>query len=159
MSAVTYIEQLQLQPHPEGGYFKQTYRSGGTVITPLGERSYSTAIYYLLEKGDFSAFHRLGSDECWHFYAGNTLLIHLIEPGGNYHRIKLGNKLEEGEQPQYVIPAGTWLAAEPAEGSAFSLAGCTVAPGFEFEDFEMAKKEELLSKYPQHEKVICHLCR
>ncbi|HYF30923.1 MAG TPA: cupin domain-containing protein [Chitinophagaceae bacterium] len=159
MSAAHYITHLQMEPHPEGGYFKQTYCSPHSVTTPAGERPYSTAIYYLLEQGDFSAFHRLKSDECWHFYAGGTLIIHIIEPNGNYYSTRLGNKVQAGEQPQFVVPAGLWFGAEPAEGSAFSLAGCTVAPGFVYQDFEMADKAALLKEYPRHHAIIHHLCR
>lgn len=159
-----FIEHLQLKPHPEGGFFKETYRSSG--IIPLkclpefsGDRHYSTAIYFLLEQGNFSAFHRIKSDECWHFYEGGTLFIHIIDEGGNYSCIRLGRKIDEGEAFQFVVPAGCWFASETAPGTSFTLVGCTVAPGFDFADFEMANGEELSKQYPQHEPIIKRLCR
>ena len=136
MSSQFYIDQLDLQPHPEGGYFKETYRSVGTIPANAlpggftGARSFSTAIYYLLQKGEFSTFHRIQSDECWHFYAGQTLLIHIIFDNGQYVCVKLGTNIDAGETFQFVVPAKAWFASEPATGSAFALVGCTVAPGF-----------------------------
>lgn len=154
-----------LAPHPEGGYFKETYRStegiSAEALPPRfnGDRSFSTAIYYLLERGDYSGFHKIKSDECWHFYAGETLLIHVIEENGVYHCVQLGACLDEGEVFQFVVPANAWFAAEPAGNSAFALVGCTVAPGFDFKDFEMAQRNLLLSAYPQHDSIIRRLCR
>ena len=164
MTAQDYIEHLELMEHPEGGYYKESYRSAAT-ITGLclpgfgGDRSFSTAIYFLLEQGDFSAFHRIKSDECWHFYDGGILLIHVLPPNGDYVCKRLGKNLGEGELLQFIVPAGAWFASEPAPGSSFSLVGCTVAPGFDFEDFEMAKEENLLQSYPGHEALIKRLCR
>lgn len=163
--AIELISNLQLQPHPEGGYFKETYRSAESFPAAYlpdrftGQRHFSTAIYYLLEQGDFSAFHRIASDECWHFYAGGRLHIHCIFSNGSYTCIKLGNNLAAGEVFQFVVPAYTWFASEPAPGSSFTLTGCTVAPGFDFSDFEMAKKEVLLHQYPHYRLVIERLCR
>jgi predicted cupin superfamily sugar epimerase len=160
-----YIKNLQMQPHPEGGYFKETYRSeeiiskDGLPARFAGDRNISTAIYYLLELGDFSAFHRIKSDECWHFYAGETLLIHMIDNAGNYSCIKLGHDLVDGERFQFVVPAGIWFASEPALNTPFALVGCTVAPGFNFTDFEMADRNELLKDNSQHETIIKRLTR
>ena len=95
-----------------------------------GERSFSTAIYYLLQKGDRSVFHRIKSDECWHFYEGGPLLVHVIETNGNYYFVKLGKDIAAGETFQFVVPKNTWFASEPAPGSSFSLAGCTRCAGF-----------------------------
>jgi uncharacterized protein len=165
MAASDYVEQLQLQQHPEGGFYKETYRSKEVFLDDYlptrfkGSRNFSTAIYYLLEQGDFSAFHRIKSDECWHFYEGGTLLIHVITEAGKYTVVRLGKKLNEGETFQYVVPAGAWFASEPANGTPFSLVGCTVAPGFDFEDFEMADKQSLLYEYPNNKKIIERLCR
>ena len=157
MSNVAYfIQHLHLQPHPEGGFYRETYRAGevipaGALPTRFsGARNFSTAIYYLLQQGDFSAFHRIQSDECWHFYAGDTLLIHVIENDGKYYCIRLGNNIAAGETFQFVVPARAWFASEPAPNSAFTLAGCTVAPGFDFADFEIAERKNLLAAYPQH---------
>lgn len=163
-NATYYIDQLKLQAHPEGGYFKETYRSSGCIDGTLlreqfsGERNYSTAIYYLLQQGDFSAYHRIKSDECWHFYAGGTLLIHVIHQN-EYSLIKLGTNLSAGECFQYVVPAGAWFASEPAADSPFSLVGCTVAPGFDFSDFEMADRKAMLYTFPQYSDSVTRLCR
>jgi predicted cupin superfamily sugar epimerase len=165
MNANYYISHLHLHQHSEGGFFKETYRASEgipTDVLPLrfaGACSYSTAIYYLLQQGDFSAFHRIQSDECWHFYAGDTLLIHVIEEDGRYYCIKLGKHITAGETFQFVVPATAWFAAEPAPDSAFTLAGCTVAPGFDFNDFEMAGRQTLLADYPQHRDIIKRLTR
>ena len=163
-NASFYIEHLGLQPHPEGGYFKETYRSEETILASAlpfrfgGDRNFSTAIYYLLEQGDYSAFHRIKSDECWHFYAGRTLHIHIIY-NNNYSCIQLGAETDRGDLFQYVVPANAWFASEPAPGTNYSLVGCTVAPGFDFADFEMAKKQELTAAYPNYKTIIDRLCR
>lgn len=159
-----YIRQLNLQPHPEGGYYSETYRSKGIIPAGTlegfpGGRHYSTAIYYLLEQGDFSAFHRIKSDECWHYYAGDTLHIHILYHHGEYECISLGSAIDKGETFQFVVPANAWFAAECAAGSRFVLSGCTVAPGFDFADFEMANKSALLEAFPQHAAIISRLCR
>jgi uncharacterized protein len=163
MTAQYYIEHLELQPHPEGGFYKETYRSKGKIAADClprdieRDRSYSTAIYFLLQQGDFSAFHRIRSDECWHFYDGGTVLVHVLHQSGEYSCTRVGKNIHEGEVFQYLVPAGAWFASEPA--SFFSLVGCTVAPGFDFADFEMAKKNELVKQFPQHENLIARLCR
>lgn len=165
MTAQTIIRHLQLQPHPEGGFYREIYRSAGTIghkcLPPAfgGERHYATSIYYLLQEGDFSAFHRIWSDEIWHFYAGGSLLLHLIDQEGKYEQFTLGAAMETGAQFQLVMPSGVWFAAEPAPGTAYTLAGCTVSPGFDFRDFEMAEKNALLETYQQHRAVIQRLCR
>lgn len=165
MTAQEYIDHLQLLPHPEGGYYKETYRSAEIIEEDClpegfgGSRNISTAIYYLLQQGDFSAFHKIRSDECWHFYAGGTLLIHMIDKGGNYNITKIGNDLNNGEVFQFVVPSNTWFASEPAQGTLFSLAGCTVAPGFDFLDFKMAGKQQLLEDYPQYQQNINRLSK
>lgn len=159
-----YINHLALQPHPEGGFYKETYRSEGFIPANAldkfdGDRHYSTAIYYLLKQGDFSAFHKIKSDECWHYYAGDTLLIHVLYNDGNYKCIKLGSAIDEDEVFQFVVPADTWFAAECSKESSFVLTGCTVAPGFDFADFEMADQQKLLTEFPQHKAIISRLCR
>ena len=165
MTAEHFIEHLQLLPHPEGGFFRETYRSTGNIAKQCltddfsGERSYSTAIYFLLQQGDFSAFHRIASDECWHFYEGGTLLIHILNLEGVYSCIRLGSNVFEGEVYQFVLPAHCWFASEPAPNINFSLVGCTVSPGFDFADFEIANKNTLSERYPQHHSIIHRLCR
>jgi uncharacterized protein len=160
-----WIDRLQLEPHPEGGYFRQTYRSEVVIAREAlpaaftGVRAASTAIYFLLEGKNFSAFHRLRSDEVWHFYAGEPLMVHAIDPAGEYSSIRLGRDLDAGEVPQAVVPAGCWFASHVADWKSFAVVGCTVAPGFDFEDFEMGKRGELVARYPQHRELIEGLTR
>ena len=163
--AAYWIEKLSLEAHPEGGYYRQTYRAD-LVLTKAalpreftGPRAVSTAIYFLLEGENFSAFHRLRSDEVWHFYVGSTLVVHVIDQHGRYSEILLGSDPEAGEALQAVVKAGCWFASRVRDGKGFALVGCTVAPGFEFEDFEMARREELVRDYPQHRKAIETLTR
>lgn len=158
------VAQLKLQPHPEGGYYRETYRSAECIEQSAlparfsGTRNISTAIYFLLTQGNFSAFHRIQSDECWHFYTGDPLLVHVIHPNGSYELITLGNRMDAGELFQAVVPAGSWFASETAPGGVFSLVGCTVAPGFDFADFELADAA-LTQQFPAFEKLIRRLCR
>ncbi|MEO6719382.1 MAG: cupin domain-containing protein [Ferruginibacter sp.] len=159
------IEKFKLLPHPEGGYFRENYRSLEIIPKTFlpkrfnGERSYSTAIYFLLEQGNFSAFHRIQSDECWHFYSGGRLNIYVIQLNGKLDIIKLGSDISQGELFQAVVPAGCWFASEPAPETEYTLAGCTVAPGFDFNDFEMAAFDNLSKQFPQHRAIIQRLCR
>ena len=159
------IQKYNLQPHPEGGWYKQTYKSKERIdADALPERfgairAFSTAIYFLLEKGNFSAFHRIKSDECWHFYKGDALDIYIIEQNGELKIISLGNDLEKGHSFQYVVPANCWFASRPAPESEYCFVGCTVSPGFEFEDLELADVTELSVMYPQHKSIIKELCR
>ena len=131
------IESLGLQPHPEGGHYLETFRSTNVINTHSGERSCSTAIYYLLEAGDYSGWHRVNSDEAWHHYEGTPLRLHLLDAQG-YRVVDLGDKILAGQRPQFVVPAGCWQAAEVlSEG--YALCGCTVSPGFDFRDFAFAR--------------------
>lgn len=163
--AADYIELLQLEPHPEGGFYKRTYESelqlqaSALPHSFTGDRHASTAIYFLLGGNNFSAFHRIKSDELWHFYDGGGLHIYVIHPNGEGEVLKLGNDLQNGYSFQVVVKAGCWFASKPVDENNFSLVGCTVAPGFDFADFEMAKREELLTEYPQHKEWIEQLCR
>lgn len=159
------ISHFDLHPHPEGGWYKQTYKSNEEIPVGAlpqrfhGDRVFSTAIYFLLEQGNFSAFHRIKSDECWHFYSGDPLHIYIINPNGELKIVTLGNVFEKGQLFQYVVPANCWFASCPAEGSEYCFVGCTVAPGFDFEDFELAKKDELIGAYPAHKDLIKKLTR
>ncbi|MBI9034624.1 MAG: cupin domain-containing protein [Bacteroidales bacterium] len=163
--AVYWIDKLELLPHPEGGYFKEVYRSSENINQKAlpnrfdGCRAFSTSIYFLLENQDFSAFHRIKSDELWHFYAGGPLEIFVIHPDGKAEIMTLGNNPDQGESLQLVVSAGSWFASKPKSNTVFALVGCTVAPGFDFMDFEMAKKEDLLLQYPAHQQWIEQLCR
>lgn len=172
-----WIEKLVLEPHPEGGYFRQAYKSelrvlpegppesrsvaksATTVGQTGGARAASTAIHFLLEGNNFSALHRLRSDEVWHFYAGSPLVVHLISPEGKYSAILLGNDPNRGEVFLAVVKAGCWFGSHVVDWKGWALVGCTVAPGFEFEDFELGKREELSERYPQHREVIGRLTR
>ena len=153
-----WVKKMSLKPHPEGGYYKESYRSEETVDSksvPLkfsNKRNWSTAIYYLLKSGDFSAFHRIKSDEIWHFYDGEPLNIYVIDNHGNLTINTLGISESENTIPQIVVPANSWFAAEPL--GSFTLAGCTVSPGFDFHDFEMADKNTLLTEFPDHYEII-----
>ncbi len=157
------IERFGLIPHPEGGFYKETYKSIESFPHRhlpnrfSGDRYFSSAIYFLLEKGNYSAFHRIKSDECWHFYDGDPLWVHIIHPNGILETITLGN--QQGNEYQFVVPAGCWFASETAPGGIFSLVGCTVAPAFDFADFELAKAEQLMHDFPVHTEMIKRLCR
>ena len=149
MKDASYIKQLGLKPHSEG-YFQSSYASESSE----GNRKLFTSIYFLLGAGDVSRFHRLKSDELWYFHDGSPLLIHVIDGEGNYVEYKLGLDLENGEVPQVLVPQNTIFGSSVIENGTFSLVGCMVAPGFDFEDFELFSQKELLHKYPQHKEVI-----
>jgi len=159
------IEKIGLLPHPEGGFYKEIYRSQGIIPQQVlgenfsGNRNFCTSIYFLLMSDGFSAFHRIKQDEIWHFYDGSPLFIHVIEPNGNYMKHELGIDLDKGQAPQLVIPAGCWFASHVKEGNSYTLAGCTVAPGFDFDDFELAEREKLIDEFPRHSEIISQLTR
>ncbi|HSC54588.1 MAG TPA: cupin domain-containing protein [Phnomibacter sp.] len=153
------IQQYALAPHPEGGYYAETYRSATMVPTAAGMRPASTAIYFLLTKGNFSAFHRIKSDEGWHHYTGDKVQVHVIHPNGNYECICLGKNIEQGEQVQAMVQAGSWFASETIGPTGFALVGCTVAPGFDFADFELANRAELQQEFLLHADLIARLTR
>lgn len=165
MNAQDIIKYYSLQPHPEGGWYKETYKSANIINQKAladqfnGDRHISTAIYFLLEQGNFSAFHKIKSDECWHFYAGERLLIYVIDSLGDLSIIKLGANILNDEVCQFVVPANCWFASIPSTDTSFSFVGCTVAPGFDFDDFELANPAQLCETYPQHADVIARLCR
>lgn len=160
-----YIHKLQLQPHPEGGHYRETYRSELMLHTFPDKdantvpRHVSTGIHFLLGKGEFSAFHKIRSDEMWHFYAGSTLEIFELRDSGELVCTRLGPDILQGELLQYVVPAKTWFASRVAAGGEFSLVGCTVAPGFHFDDFTLADRQDLLAAFPQHKRLIAELTR
>lgn len=158
------IERFALVSHPEGGFFREVYRSPTTVErlgAPAsgGPRSSGTFIYFLLADRDFSAFHRVRSaDEIWHLYSGGPLELHTIDTERRYSKLVLSGDLAHGE-PAHVVPAGWWQAARLAPGASFAFCGCTVAPGFDFADFEMPPAQELIASHPSHERVIRELTR
>jgi uncharacterized protein len=155
-----WIKKLNLTKHIEGGSFRETYRATLTLDQRLlpqtfkGGRAASTAIYFMLEKGQFSAFHRIASDEIWHFYDGDPLDIYEIDEYGALNTYKLGRNPETGESYQVIIRAGVWFGSRVAGFGAYSLVGCTVAPGFDFADFELANREELILAFPGHKALI-----
>ena len=135
------IQTHGLIPHPEGGFFKETYRS-----------EFSTGIFYLLPQGQKSSFHRIKSDEMWYFYGGDSLTVVEITPEGMLKETRL-----DKNHVQYVVPAGVWFGAYLESASQYAFVGCTVAPAFHFEDFELARKDEFLASYPQHTAMIQRL--
>ncbi len=165
MTAADWIRDLGLLRHAEGGYYRETYRASLALPAEAlpgdchGGRSASTAIYFLLEAGDISALHRLRADELWHFYAGDPLTLHLLFNDGTYERQSLGPRPEQGQSFQVVIPAGTWFGATVEAPGAYALTGCTVSPGFDFDDFELGVRSELLARIPQHGDLIRRLTR
>jgi len=151
--AIQLIKRLKLKKHPEGGYFKQTY-TANTIVNIVGydkPRCISTAIYYMLVGDQFSAFHRIKSDELWHHYMGSSLTLYAID-NGKLSKIKMGNGT--GEVPQVAIKANTWFAASLNDKKSYCLLGCTVSPGFDYSDWELGKRNELIKMYPQHKKII-----
>lgn len=164
-TAEYYIEKLILQKHPEGGAFAEIYRSGETVNADAlpgrfgGDRSFSTSIFFLLDGSEISAFHKIKSDEIWHFYDGSAVTIYYIEKDGTLTTKTLGKDLENGEAFQVVVPKNCWFAAEVNDKNSFVLVGCTVSPGFDYRDFELAGREQLIEKYPGHKELIEKLTR
>jgi predicted cupin superfamily sugar epimerase len=159
------IKKLDLLPHPEGGFYKETYRCKEGISKEnlskefSGSRSVSTAIYFLLKSDDFSAFHKINQDEIWHFHEGSAIKIHQISPAGEYSFQVVGNAVEKNQSFQHVVPAGYWFAASVEESNSYSLVGCTVAPGFDFDDFVLAKRQNLIELFPEHETIITELTR
>ncbi|MYM60239.1 hypothetical protein GTG28_13475 [Vibrio sp. OCN044] len=153
------VTKLGLKPHPEGGYFSESYRSNEIIKCQperfMGEHVYTTSIYYLLQQDNVSMFHRLKQDELWHHYVGSSVVIHILHPEEGYQRRTLGCTFEdELADYQVVVPQNTWFAAEVKDKTHFSLVGCTTAPGFDFSDWELANPEELALQYPQHRSLI-----
>lgn len=155
-----WISKLELQPHPEGGFYKQTYRSNDEISDKEvssqfdDKRFLYTSIYFLLRSQDVSHFHRLQSDELWYYHGGSPLTIHIIYRDGTYQEVKLGINLENGEVPQFLVPRDTIFGSNVANENTFSLVGCMVAPGFDFRDFELFTKQQLLDEFPEHVVII-----
>lgn len=158
-SAEYFIEKLGLESHVEGGYFKRSYYSYENItskelsIKYEGERILWTSIYFMLMDGEVSNFHRLKSDEMWYYHAGSPLTIYMISPQGELSTFQLGLNIENGELPQILVPKD-YIFGSAMNNSGFSLVGCMVSPGFDFKDFELFERQELLSKYPQHSEII-----
>lgn len=156
-------EALKLKKHPEGGYYKEVFRSPHEIEQQAlingfnGSRSYSTSIYFLLTSESFSSFHRIKQDETWHFYEGSSITLHTISPQGEYSKIKIGSKPEKGHVFQYTVSGGYWFAAQIMKEDSYALVGCTVSPGFDFDDFELGKRDELINSFPKHSSIITDL--
>jgi uncharacterized protein len=174
MNANYWIDKLQLSEHPEGGYYKETYRADITVESQRETkkkqqdnqsknkpRSISSTIYYLLKGKQVSYFHRLKSaEEMWHFYTGSSITIYIIqETTRELLELKLGDNSENGEIFQVLVKRGSWFGAMINDPSSYSLVGCTVCPAFMFEDFELANRKTLFSIYPEHKSIIKKLTR
>ena len=159
-NAAFWVRHLGLTPHPEGGYFKEVYKSPCAVPRAAlpagfdGDRPLSTAIYFLLGPGQKSHLHRLRSDELWHFYCGGPLVMSILHPDNSLDTIRLGPDPEKGQVFCAMAPAGAWFGAMPENKNDFCLVGCTVAPGFAFQDFELGKKADLLDAHPDHAGLI-----
>jgi len=165
MTVETLVKELNLLPHPEGGYFKETYRSEGkiahTCLSPdfKGDRNIATGIYFLIEKENFSALHKIKSDETWHFYYGDALEVIEINELGQLTITQIGTNILQGETFQYTVKANTWFGSRVSGKGLFSLVGCTVYPGFDFSDFELANREDLIKLFPNHQNIITELTR
>lgn len=161
-SASIWIKRLGLEPHPEGGHFKEVYRSGETIEKAClpgdfnSDRSISTSIYFLLSRDERSAFHRIKSDETWYFHDGDELEIFVIDNNGGLTKRVLGINPENDSLPQITIEKGSWFAARTT--NEFTLVSCNVSPGFDFEDFELAAYDTLIKKYPQYNQILKEFC-
>ncbi|PLX17389.1 MAG: hypothetical protein C0599_13680 [Salinivirgaceae bacterium] len=157
------IENFDLKPHPEGGYYRENYRSNINIAEKnlpenfSGRRSLATSILFLLPKGSFSSFHKLKQDEIWYFHAGEGPILHCIAPDHTYTKYKMGSGINRNEVPQLTIPAGTFFAAETTKK--FSFSGCMVTPGFDFADFDMPTAAQLIKLFPEHEELIRRFTR
>lgn len=157
-----WIDRLGLMAHPEGGFYKETYRSSENIqVCGLpsrfdSQRSFSTAIYFLLRSRDKSVFHRIKSDELWHFHVGACLNIYVLHEG-KLSIYKLGSIIDDGESLQVAIPANCWFGAMVSQPNSYTLASCTVAPGFEFKDFQIGERQQLIQEFPSHREIITKL--
>lgn len=165
ITAKLIIEKLELAPHPEGGYYKETYRSDDIFpITALpnrytGDRCAATAIFYLLEAGDFSALHQVQSDELFHFYLGGPVEILVISPDKKAETAVIGPDIIAGHRPQFLVPKGSIQGLRPCAGVPFALLGATVSPGFDFADFALIPRTEVIDDFPSHAEFITGLTR
>lgn len=163
VQARAWVTQLGLRQHPEGGWYVEVYRADGSIpqnVLPQhhGARPFITSIFFMLAPGEVSHFHRLKSDEIWYHHAGGSLTVHQIDQHGGYRTVRLGQNLGAGDCLQVVVRAGTWFGATVNDHDE-ALVGCAVAPGFDFAEFELALRADLLAEFPQHEKIIFQLTR
>ena len=154
-----FIKNLNMTPHPEGGFYKEIYASEENITSNdlkvyfEGSRILWTSIYFLLRDGEVSNFHRLKSDEMWYYHSGSPLTIYMISPEGELITEQLGLDIEHGEKPQILVPKN-YIFGSAMNHEGYALVGCMVSPGFEFRDFELFKRNELIAKYPQHQQII-----
>lgn len=159
-TAEYWIQSLGLLKHPEGGWYKEVYRNPENIKKESlperfsGDRSFSTSIYFLLKSGELSAFHRIKQDEIWYFHEGAPLTIYVIDENSKYFELHLGNSIKNNCQPQVVVKSGWLFAAKVDNENSYTLTGCSVAPGFDFEDFDMPEREKLLGLYPGYKNII-----
>lgn len=151
--------RFALAPHPEGGFYGETYRADSNVKASYGTRSASTAIFFLITPGSVSRLHKIAADECWHFYLGGSMTVLEITEDGTLTKTILGQDVLGGEKVQHVVKGGTWFGCFPNEGTEYSFVGCTVAPGFDFSDFELASRSSLCKEFPQHKEEISMLTK
>lgn len=159
-NAAYWISRLELIPHPEGGYFRETYRCPEVIEHAhlsnrySSDRACATAIYFLLNGNQVSKFHRLRSDELWCYHAGSPLTLHVIDPDGPARQFLLGQDIDSDQHPQVLIEHGQWFGAKVIQETSYTLVSCIVTPGFDFEDFELATRDYLLAIYPQHQEIV-----
>lgn len=160
MNAKELITFFDLAAHPEGGFYKEIYRSSGEILPEnlgaefIGKRNFCTSIYFLLTSHKFSAFHKINQDEIWHFYKGSAIKLHMISPKGIYSNVLIGNNFIKDEVPQFTVPAQYYFAAEVLKKDGFAFTGCTVSPGFDFRDFDLPTCKKLTSMFPEHKDII-----
>ena len=165
LSSQDIVRKLNLNPHPEGGYFRETYRSSDVLPEDVldnniqGPRNTSTGIYYLLESDDFSALHKINQDEMWHFYLGDAIALSMISEHGKLSTVTIGSNILKGELLQFVVPKNYWFGARILKENSFALLGCTVAPGFDFKDFTLGNRHDLINQFPEHKTIITALTR
>ncbi len=147
------VSSLELQSHPEGGFYKEVYRSESSIETSDGKRSLMTSIYFLLTSENISKFHQIKSDEMWYYHEGSPLTVHVIDKAGKYQKIKVG-PANEINKPQQMVPAGVIFGSTVDAADSYALVSCVVAPGFDFQDFKLFEREELLKKFPEHAEII-----
>ena len=149
------IADYNMTSHPEGGWYKETYRSGQTTDVPaLGKRHLMTSIYFLLESHQVSNFHVIKSDELWFYHSGSALTVHCIYPDGTYKKLHIGPDFSKGQTFQATVPKGTIFGSSVDEPNSFSMVGCAVSPGFDFQDFKLFEQVELLNQFPKHSEII-----
>ena len=144
------VKELSLLPHPEGGFYKETYRS----TQEIGNRNLQTAIFFLITDDNVSRFHKIKSDELWFFHEGSSLTVHTLDPKNGHQELRLGLDIASGESPQTLVTADTIFGSCLSEGKGYALVSCTVAPGFDFEDFQLYETQELLDQYPEHSAIV-----